>query len=47
MTSSDKFEIVLSKFLLKANANSPFAALLTLIRSSVSPIFALRMSIML
>ena len=47
ITSKDKLEIVFSKFLLKANANYPLAALFTFIISSVSPIFIFKMSMML
>jgi len=47
MTSNDRFEIVLRRFLLKAKANSPLAALFTLIISSVYPILVLRMSMIL
>lgn len=39
ITSRDKFDILFNKFLLKANANSPFATFFTLISSSVSLIF--------
>lgn len=46
ITSIDKFEIVLRRFLLKAQANYPFEAFLTLITSSVQCIFCLRISIM-
>lgn len=45
MTSSDKLEMVFSKFLLIAYANSPFAAFLTFMISSVSLIFCFRISI--
>ena len=47
ITSKDKLDIVFNKFLLRAKANSPLAARLTRIMSSVSLILALRILMIL